>query len=193
MIAEEIDGLTDEQLDFDSDKWGWSEWSIRRNVSHMASGDFRWFLRRWGEVLFPQGFPPVADLDSILSAKFDRRLDENVYWQIDDIMGVLRRALDLSSSIFSRENIGSLRAKEATCDISALPWQEVHPNGLRVDSAGPTQTHVSLEVTFRHRWFEYITHLYNIQRLKKAQGLTAKVDMPFEGYWSAKDWDRSER
>ena len=112
--------------------------------------------------------------------------------QIDDIMGVLRRALDLSWSILSRENVGSLRAKEATCDINALPWQEVHPNGLRVDSAGPTQTHVSLEATFRHRWFEYITHLYNIQRLKKAQGLTAKVDIPFEGYWSAKDWDRSE-
>ena len=192
MIAEEIEGLTDEQLDFDSDRWGWSAWSIRRNVSHMASGDFRWLLQRWGKRLFTDGVPHVADLDGILSAEFDRRLDESVYWQIDDILAVLRRALDLSWSVLSQETVASMQAKTLRVNIGGLPWAEVHPNGVNVDSADATQADVTLEATFRHRYFEYMTHLYNIQRLKRAQGLTARVEVPFEGYWAAKDWDRSE-
>jgi hypothetical protein len=36
MITTEIAGLTEEQLDFESARWKWSEWSIRRNL-----GDFR--------------------------------------------------------------------------------------------------------------------------------------------------------
>ena len=44
----------------------------------------------------------------------------------------------------------------------------------------------------RHIYFEETTHLYNIQRLKKAQGLTAVVDVPRVGYWVVDGWDRSE-
>ena len=35
MVATELEGLTDAQLDWTSDRWGWSEWSIRNNVSHV--------------------------------------------------------------------------------------------------------------------------------------------------------------
>ncbi|MDA0770196.1 MAG: hypothetical protein O2821_08250 [Chloroflexi bacterium] len=192
MIAVEVSGLADQHLDFESDRWGWSAWSIRRNVSHMASGDFRWLLQRWGKRLFTKGVPQVDDLDRILSTEFDRRLDENVYWQIEDITGVLRRSLDLAWSVLSQETVASLRSKELRVNIGGLPWAEVHPNGVRVDPADPTQADVTLEATFRHRYFEYITHLYNIQRLKRAQGLTTSVNIPFEGYWAAKGWDRSE-
>ena len=110
MIASEIEGLTDTQLDFDSDRWGWSVWSIRRNVSHMASGEFRWLIERWGERLFNDGVPLVEDLDSILSTRVDRRLDEDVYWQIEDILAVMRRGLDLAWSVLSRETVASMRA-----------------------------------------------------------------------------------
>ncbi len=37
LITVEVTGLTDAQLDFESDKWAWSEWRIRRQLSHMAS------------------------------------------------------------------------------------------------------------------------------------------------------------
>ena len=57
-VTSEIKGLSAEHLDFDSDRWGWSGWSIRRQVSHLASGDYRWFLLRWGPQLFPQGLGP---------------------------------------------------------------------------------------------------------------------------------------
>ena len=39
MVEKEVAGLKDDLLDFESQRWGWSKWSIRRNLSHMASGD----------------------------------------------------------------------------------------------------------------------------------------------------------
>ena len=62
MVTAEAQGLSEEQLDFESDRW---EWSIRRNLSHMASGDFRWIWVRWGSQLFPQGMPNGAELDAL--------------------------------------------------------------------------------------------------------------------------------
>ena len=61
-----------------------------------------------------------------------------------------------------------------------------------MDLDDPSRGYISLEATFRHRYYEYLTHLYNIHRLKGAQGLEPKVEIPFEGYWALSDWDRSE-
>ena len=51
---------------------------------------------------------------------------------------------------------------------------------------------MTLEWTMRHIYFEETTHLYNIQRLKRAQGLSTVVDVPEVGYWVLDGWDRSE-
>jgi hypothetical protein len=63
---------------------------------------------------------------------------------------------------------------------------------MRTDAEDDSVCHMTLEATFRHRWFEHTTHLYNVQRLKRAQGLTPAVEIPFEGYWALPGWDRSE-
>ena len=55
LIAAEVEGLTDEQLDFESDRWEWSKWSTRQQLSHMAFLIYRWLIVRWGETLFPDG------------------------------------------------------------------------------------------------------------------------------------------
>ena len=193
MYVEELAGLTDEQLDFQSDRWGWSEWSIRRNVSHVASGDFRWLLQRWGERLFTEGLPEIEDWDGIIASPYDRRLDETKYWEMDAILAVFRKGLDFSLSVLESETVDSLRSRELPSNIGGqLHWLQAHPSGVRPDPADPAQGYISLEATFRHRYFEYLTHLYNIQRLKKAQGLPAVVAIPFEGYHALPDWDRSE-
>ena len=77
LIAREVEGLTDEQLDFESDKWGWSEWSIRVQLSHMASLLYRWMLLRWGDVVFPDGNHGVDDVKGLTDSGFDRRLNDN--------------------------------------------------------------------------------------------------------------------
>ena len=37
LLDAEVRDLTDEQLDFRSDEWGWADWSIRVQLSHMAA------------------------------------------------------------------------------------------------------------------------------------------------------------
>lgn len=193
MYLRELEGLTDAQLDFESERWGWSQWSIRRNVSHVASGDFRWLLERWGTRLFPQELPDIGDWAGIMASPYDRRLDEGKYWELDSILAVFRQGLALAWSVLESETVNSLRSREIEQRLTGgMPWQEAHPRGVRPDPANPGQGYISLEATFRHRYYEYIAHLYNIQRLKKAQGLPAVVSIPIEGYLATTGWDLSE-
>ncbi len=198
MAASEVEGLSEEQLDFESAEWGWSEWSIRRNLSHMGSGDLRWFWGRWGRQLFPGGLPPgllsPEEYDELLDSKYDRRFDEDLYWDVDVLLEKLRQGLDLAQAILSNETAGSLRTKESErIDDGQWPWfYEAHPTGLRRDSHDRTRAWLTLEFTFRHRYFEHITPLYNLQRIYRAQGLTARAEIPMEGYMALPGWDLSE-
>jgi hypothetical protein len=194
MICEEIEGLTDAQLDFDSDRWEWSLWSIRRNLSHMASGDLRWFWQRWGQVLFPDGLPEGKEFDDLLDSPHDRRLDEDLYWDTVIILEKLRLGMDLAWRILNNETVGSLREKTSHGGGTGFfaQYPQLFPGGVKPDPEDPTRSLITLEASFLHRYYEYITHLYNIQRLKRAQGLQARVEIPFEGYWAMPDWDRSE-
>ena len=193
LYLQELEGLTDEQLDFESEQWGWSQWSIRRNVSHVASGDFRWLLERWGARLFPQGLPDIGDWAGIMASPYDRRLDESKYWELDSILAVFRQGLALAWSVLESETVASLQTREIEQRLTGgMPWQEAHPRGVRPDPEQPGQGYITLEATFRHRYYEYIAHLYNIQRLKKAQGLPVAVPLPITGYLATAGWDLSE-
>ena len=110
------------------------------------------------------------------------------------ILAKLRQALDLCWFVLSAETVGSLRSKEIETPSNVM-WAE-HPEifrgGIRKDADDSSRVYITLETTFLHRYYEYIAHLNNIQRLKKAQGLGPAVEIPFEGYWALPDWDRSE-
>ena len=194
MVSSEVEGLTDEQLDFESDKWEWSKWSIRRNFSHLASGDVRWLWDRWGRNLFPDGLPNGEELDRLLASPYDRRLDEDLYWEPEAILEKLRLGLDLCQSVLAGETVGSMRSKELEQGSTGLfsQYPDLFPGGVRQVPGDPSRIYITLEATFLHRYFEYTTHLYNIQRLKRAQGLVAKVEIPREGYWVLPGWDGSE-
>ena len=194
MVAAEAQGLSEAQLDFESDRWEWSKWSIRRNLSHMASGDFRWFWVRWGPQLFPQGLPNGPELDALCDSPHDRRLDENKYWDVEVILEKLRQGLDLCWSVLSTETVGSLRTKVLESPSTGLLTEhpEIFPDGVREYPGDASKVYMTLEATFLHRYYEYLAHLYNIQRLKKAQALEPVVEVPFEGYWALPGWDRSE-
>jgi len=80
-------------------------------------------------------------------------------------------------------------------DRDATPqWEmmaKAHPHGVTSEGT-PAKGSMTLEATMRHIYFEEITHLYNIQRLKKAQGLRSNSVIPKVGYWTLEDWDKSE-
>ena len=193
MLSQELAGLSDEQLDFTSDKWEWAEWSIRRNASHVSSGGLRWILGRWADANLAEGIA-VSDESREIVDSGARWLDEQKYHSVDSILGVLKDGLDLCDAVLANQTVGSMRDME-------LPWSntgqaaqmaEAHPTGRRLDPSDTEKAFINLEYTFRHIWFEALTHLYNIQRLKRAQGLTATVQLPNEGYHTIPSWDSSE-
>jgi len=194
MVAAEVEGLTPQQLDFESDQWEWSKWSIRHQVGHMAAVHFRHMLLRWGKHLFPLGPPPIEDLEGITSALDGRWLDESKYREMDVLLEKLRQGLDLIQSVLAGETVGSLRGREIVREgrPSSQLMVQAHPSGFRLDPQDPTISHITLEYTIRHLYFEDITHLYNIQRLKRAQELSTRVQLPHEGYWVVPGWDTSE-
>ena len=193
LISSEIEDLSDQHLDWDSDRWEWSKWSIRRQLSHMASVIYRWLVLRWGDVLFPDDTHGIGDLKGLADSSFNRRMDEDRYWEMPIIMNKLKEAIDLTQCILSERNVGFLRSHtylrskglERSLTINA------HPTGI-ISADEPGKELMTLEATIRHVYFEQTTHLYNIQRLKRAQGLQSVVNVPKVGYWILDGWDRSE-
>ena len=91
LVVREVEGLTEEQLDFSSNRWSWAEWSIRHQLSHMAFAIYYWLLIRWGDILFPGGEHGVEDVQGLTVSGFDqRRLDEHRYWDMSIILQKLR-------------------------------------------------------------------------------------------------------
>lgn len=193
LISQEVEGLTDEQLDWTSDKWGWSEWSIRRQVSHMGSLLYRWLINRWGDVLFPDGNHGIDDVEGIAKSNVDRAMDDERYHDLSAILEKLKQGIDLVQRALNGHDVAFLRSHTISHERSPqwIIMYRAHPTGIEPASAANAGK-ISLEATIRHMYFEEITHLYNIQRLKRAQGLPTNVEVPRVGYWVLDGWDRSE-
>ena len=193
MVASEVEDLTEAHLDWSSDRWEWSKWSIRFQVSHIASFFYGWLLERWGQELFPQGFDELGLMANYVKSPGGWWMDEARYPDLPSLLKKVKDGVELAQHILAGETLGSMRIKEVPRPKGPTLWRQLekaHPTGTRWTE--PDTIHLTLEATFRHLYYEAITHLYNIQRLKRAQGLTAKVEVPFEGYWALPDWDRSE-
>ena len=194
LVRAEVLGLSDEQLDWVSDRWRWSAWSIRHQVSHMASLIYMWLLGRWGPQLFPEGTGLSGpDYEVLLSVEHGGHLDERVFRDMPDIEHALGTAVHLAVQILRKETVASVRERTLVLELGP-EWellQQAHQAGIR-PAKEPGNWEISLEATFRHLHFECIAHVYNIQRIKRAQGLIAVCDLPDEGYHLLPGWDRTE-
>ena len=193
LIAREVTGLTDAQLDFRSDQWAWADWSIRRQLSHMASLMYGWIVVRLGQTLFPAGDHGIEDVPGLTASGFDRRLDDRRYWGLPAILHTLQNGIALIQRVLAQRSVGFLRSHTYESNVGDH-WRlmhQAHPSGLTlvVESGKVVMT---IEATLRHIYFEETTHLYNIQRLKRAQQLPVMVEVPRVGYWMLDGWDRSE-
>ena len=193
LILSEITGLSEKNLDYQSNKWEWAEWSIRNQLSHMASLIPRWLISRWGHILFPNGDHGFENLEGITNSPSDRRLDDSIYWDTDLILPILCKSIALIQNVLETANLEFLQAHKI--DRAPTPqWavmSKAHPRGITV-TGSPASGTMTLEATFRHIYFEEITHLYNIQRLRIAQGLGTNIIVPKVGYWVLPEWDRSQ-
>ncbi len=193
LIANEVEGLTDEHLDWTSEEYGWAEWSIRMQLSHMASLIYRWLILRWGDVTFPNGEHGVEDVEGLAASPFDRRMDETKYYELPVILTKLQEGVDLARRVLGERNVGFLRAHSVTVTLNES-WGlmiKAHPTAVTPTEDSSTVT-MLMEGSIRHVYFEEITHLFNIQRLKRAQGLPTVSELPKVGYWILDGWDTSE-
>ena len=189
LIVSEVDGMTDEQLDFESQEWDWSRWSIRRQLCHMASVPVGWLLVNWEDTLFPDASVRVQNFKTRTASDLPTAA---IMQELRDSIGLVQAVLAERSVSYLRDRVYVLRWRPDWND--SMSWdlmQRAHPTGL-TPTSDPSVANMTLEATIRHLYFEETTHLYNIQRLKRAQGLPAVVDLPRVGYWAVEGWDTSE-
>ena len=118
LIRSEISGLSNQQLDYTSDEWDWSTWSIRIQLSHMASLIPRWIIVRLGHILYPNNDHGYTDINPIASSNYDRRLDDDKYWEIQEIMSALEKAINLVKDVLNKTSIEVLQNNKVQRDPS---------------------------------------------------------------------------
>lgn len=192
LISAEVRDLTDDQLDFRSDQWEWADWSIRVQLSHMASLIFGWLILRWGDTLFPDNGHGVDDVNGIANPGFGG-MDDNKYHDLPVILKKLAEGIELAQRVLGERNVGFLRS-HSVIQPRSPQWVfmiKAHPTGIS-PADNPNERVMLLEASMRHIYFEEITHLFNIQRLKRAQSLPTVSELPRVGYWTIDGWDISE-
>ena len=120
-------------------------------------------------------------------------MDDMKYYDLPVVMAKLREGIDLARRVLAERSVGFLRSHTVTVTLDG-GWAlmiQAHPAGV-VATEQPNTVMMQLEGSIRHIYFEEITHLFNIQRLKRAQGLQTVSDLPRVGYWTLDGWDVSE-
>lgn len=192
LIRAEVVELPDEVLDWTSDRWGWSPWSIRQQTSHMASVPLRWLIGMWGDQIFEDKWPVSQErYDSLNSQEFDRRLNDRDFWKIEDILSALDEVIGISRQVLIGTTVAQARSMTVERRVHEQ-WElmrSVHPDGVSENPETGEMSLMDLVATFRHIQNEFYTHLFNIQRAKTALGIEPIVKLPNDGYHTAVGWD----
>jgi hypothetical protein len=199
-LSQEVAGLSQAQLDFDSQdparEWMW--WSIRRQVSHIAWVLLVFTYKRCHMFLWPEGNAPAPirwqDHTPLSAMKFDRRLDETRYWDMPTLLEKVNLGAAWATQVVTTVPVETLRATQ-TVRTGTPFWRhvmQVIPRGAWVDAQNPHHFHYTLEASLWMLYWEVLTHLYTIQRLKRAQGLPPRVEIPRVGYLTLPEYTGEE-
>lgn len=189
-LRQETAGLSDAHLDFDSQdpaqEWMW--WSIRRQVSHIACLALVFPYRRCHAFLWPDGNIPAPirweDHVPMAASRFDRRLDPDLYWDLETLLEKTKLGLDWVTQASTTVPVETIRATHSVHTGTHF-WRhvmQVIPRGVWIDEQDPNRIHYTLEASFWMLYWEVLVHLFTIQRLKRAQNLPTKVTIPLVGY-----------
>ena len=189
-VRAETDGLTEAQLDLDDtspDKeWMW--WSIRRQVSHIAWDALVFTHKRCASLLWPDGNEPepVVWKHHHLGPemKYDRLLDEDLFWEVADLIAKMETGVGWLERAVAEHTIEELRAD--VVDVRGTYfWEYVITTLARGAGANPDKPgfiRYDLEGSLWMVFYEQLSHIRTIQRLKELQGLPLAVELPRVGY-----------
>ncbi len=189
-LSAEVVGLTGPQLDFDDPhpdrEWMW--WSIRRQISHIAWDALVFTHRRCAHLLWPDGDDPEpivwAHHHLGPEMKYDRVLDEDLYWEVPDLIGRMQIGIGWLEQVVAENSIEDLRADQTTIRGTYF-WEyviQVLARGAGPDPDRPGFLRYDLEGSLWMVFYEMLTHIRSIQRLKEHQGLDLAQDLPRVGY-----------
>ena len=203
LYEKETHGLPEEVLRKTREEKSWGLWSIRDQVSHVASLPYRWLLVRWGAILFGDALPR----DKELLERFDGRMMKDEFCpQIQDLIGAMRDSFALAWEVLGTETTESIcderKISERVPHGKIRPgtgenvreWREsvtlkAHRTGVWIDPEDAELFHFNLEYTFRHMLWEAYAHLKTIQMHKKEERLEPLVQIPQEGYLRVLKWE----
>ena len=203
LYRQETQGLPEAVLHRTRGEKSWGLWSIRDQVSHVASLPYRWLLIRWGAILFGDALPR----DKALLDRFDKRMMKDEYCpKIQDLIGVMRDSFALAWEVLGAETTESIRdGRNITERVphgmirpgtgeDVRRWREnvtlkAHRTGVWIDPEDTELFHFNLEYTFRHMLWEAYAHLKTIQMHKKEEGLEPLAQIPQEGYLLVLKWE----
>ena len=189
-LEREVDGLTESQLDFDnlSPETEWMWWSIRRQVSHIAWDALVFTHRRCAALLWPDGNEPepVVWKHHHLGPemKYDRVLDEDLYWEVPDLIAKMAIGIGWLEQVVRDNTIDALRA-DVTSVRGTYFWEyaiSTLPRGAGPDPERPGFLSYTLEGSLWMVFYEQLTHIRTIQRLKMHQGIEPAQELPRVGY-----------
>lgn len=189
-VTAEVAGLTDEQLDFDnlSPETEWMWWSIRRQVSHIAWDALVFTHRRCARLLWPDGNEPepVVWKHHHLGPemKSDRLLDEDLFWEVPDLIEKMSIGIGWLEQVVADHTVEELRADRTSVRGTHF-WQYVIttlPRGAGPDPDRPGFLSYTLEASLWMVFYEQLSHIRTIQRLKQTQGLSLAIELQRVGY-----------
>ena len=183
-------GLSDEQLDFhdSSPEKEWMWWSCRRQVSHIAWDSLVFTKRRAGHFLWPEGDVPQPidwrEHQMGPENKWDRVLDETLFWELPELFAHLQLGVGWLDQVVQEQPIEVLRSDLRTVRGTDF-WKyviETLPRGANFSAEDKRDITYDLEGSLWMVFYEMLTHIRTIQRLKLHQGLKTAVELPRVGY-----------
>ena len=189
-VKAEVEGLTEAQLDVDDQhpdrEWRW--WSIRRQVSHMAWDALIFPHRRCAALLWPDCHEPAPIVWEHHhlgpKMKYDRMLDADVFWQMPELLEKFELGLSWLQPVVTEQSIETLRSTRESVRGTHF-WRYVIqtlPRGAAADPEREGYIHYDLEGSLWMVFYELLSHIRTIQRLKRYQQLPLAVELPRVGY-----------
>ena len=189
-VEAEIAGLTDDQLDFHdpSPEREWMWWSCRRQVSHIAWDALVFTKRRAGHLLWPdEATPEPINWDEHQMGpnnKWDRFLDPELFWEVPDLLDKLNIGISWLTRLVEQEGTETFRSEIKSVRGTQF-WEYVIttlPRGAAVSPEDNSQIVYTLEGSLWMVFYEMLSHIRTIQRLKIYQGLSPNIELPRVGY-----------